>query len=110
MFGVDTLTVIRQGRDANGDPTGAPVEVDSSGWYVQPRGSGTAPSSREDDTRGLTVTGEWWAIGPPDADIRAGDRVRWNGGLFEVDGDPAVWGPPGGPPHHLQVILRRVRG
>lgn len=110
MFGTDTFTIVRQGRDENGDPTGSTAETDSTGWYVQPRGAGTAPSSRENTERGLTVTDDWWAIGPPDADIRAGDRVRWNSELFEVDGDPARWGPPGGPPHHLQVILRRVRG
>lgn len=107
MFGTDILTVLRQALDEDGDPVGEPVEIESGGWYVQPRGV----SSELTDQR-QTVTTGWLAFGPPDADVRPADRVRWGGvsGLLEVVGDPAKWGPPEGPPHHLEVVLERVKG
>lgn len=105
MFGTDTLTVVRQAVDEDGDPAGAPAEVEVPGCYVQPRGT-----SDEDNDLRLTVTTGWLVFAPPGADIRPADRVRWNGGMYEVVGDPAAWAPPGGPAHHHEVVLRRVKG
>ena len=33
-----------------------------------------------------------------------------HGDDYEVEGDPAVWSPPVGPEHHLEVVLKRVKG
>ncbi|MFC6885293.1 MULTISPECIES: hypothetical protein [Actinomadura] len=110
MFGTDTLTVIRQPVDYRGDPAGPPTETPVGGCYVQPRGGGSAPPSTEDDDHRLTVTSGFLVFAPPGADIRASDRVRWRGQEYQVQGDPASWEPPGGPPHHREVILQRVKG
>jgi hypothetical protein len=105
MFGSDVLTVVRQGRDRFGDPAGAAVETEVSGCYVQPRGIST-----EDTDQRTTVISGLLAFVPPGADIRPADRVRWRGDIYQVEGDPADWAPPGGPAHHLELILRRVTG
>lgn len=104
-FGDDVLVVVRQGRDRFGDRTGTPVETEVPGCYVQPRGV-----SSEDNDQRTTVTADWLAICPPDADIRADDRIRWRGDLYQASGTPRGWAPPGGPGHHQELILQRVTG
>jgi hypothetical protein len=105
IFGDDVLTVVRQATDRHGDPIGPPAQTPITGCYVQPRGV----SDEDNDLRTTTVTG-WLVFVPPGADIRPGDRVRWHGDDYEVEGDPAVWSPPVGPEHHLEVVLKRVKG
>lgn len=105
MFGIDVLTVVRQAVDRRGDRTGPATEHDVTGCYVQPRGV----SDEKADQR-LTVTSGWLAFAPPGSDVQPGDRVRWRGELYEVEGDAAQWAPPGGPAHHMEIVLQRVKG
>uniref|UniRef100_UPI0026F45B7A hypothetical protein n=1 Tax=Nocardiopsis sp. YSL2 TaxID=2939492 RepID=UPI0026F45B7A len=105
-FGNETVTVLRPvGTDRHGDPLpGDPAETDSPGWDIQPA------STSEDTEGGDTVEEEWTAIGPPGADVRATDRVRWRGLEYQVEGRPEPWPDERGQPHHIEMQLRRVRG
>lgn len=112
MFGGDVITVIRAaGHSADGDPTGTAAEVDVEGCYVQPRSSpgGGGSSTETLGGRDTVVTG-LIAFVPAGADIRATDRIRWKGDLYEVDGDDADWSTPDGEQHHLEISLQRVKG
>jgi hypothetical protein len=105
-IGREVLTVVRgPGTDRHGDPLpGDPAEIDSRGWDVQPA------ATSEDTDGGNTITTEWTAIGPPNADILETDQVRWRGDLYQVEGKPARWPDERGRPHHTEVELKRVRG
>lgn len=65
-------------------------------------------TTEEDDTVGQRTTTSWRCFLPPDADIDAFGYARWRGGLFEVEGEPALRDGPDGP-HHVEARLRRVR-
>ena len=52
---------------------------------------------------------------PPDADLRAGDRIEWTDltgtdHAFLVDGEPMPWTSPTGRVTHLQARLAEWRG
>jgi hypothetical protein len=52
------------------------------------------------------------AILPHGTPIRATDRVEWDGQVWEVEGEPGVWGPSPftGNVGGVEVALRRVTG
>lgn len=60
------------------------------------------------DNRDVTVTG-LRAILPAATDFDATDRARWNGDVYEVDGDIERWRRRGRD-HHVEVRLTRVEG
>jgi hypothetical protein len=105
-LGGHTITRIRPPeRDKNGDPVpGSGSEVDIGGCSVQPRQSTEATDLRNTVTTGLV------AFVPAGADIAATDRIRWNGTVYAVDGEPAAWDDLNGAPDHVEVALRRVEG
>lgn len=93
-----TVAVDAHGSDAYTYPgTGPEVR----GW-AQQRNTTEMRGGRE------TVVTQWWWF-CNDSDWLPRDRVRWDGGTFEVDGHPKpVYGPEG--LHHMEVPLRRVTG
>lgn len=105
-LGGHTVTVVRPtGWDRHGDPlTGDPDETEVTGCSVQPA------STTEDLDGRDTVAGLWDLFTPAGVDIRATDRIRWRGELYEVDGAPQQWDDERGSGHHLEVRLRRVTG
>lgn len=44
----------------------------------------------------------------PNMDLRATDRVRFDGLVYEVEGEPQPWGSP--PFGHVYALLVRVEG
>jgi hypothetical protein len=42
---------------------------------------------------------------PDHIDLLATDRVEWDGGMYEVDGEPQRWDFP--PSSHVTALLRR---
>lgn len=46
---------------------------------------------------------------PENADIKAGDRIRYDGEVYTIDGDPLVWKGVG-KLNHMQMNLQRWRG
>ena len=92
--------------DAYGDPTldwdTATTTSEVPAW-VQPRTTSEVTGGRS------AVLTEWMAFLPPETDVAAHDRLRWEGRLYDVDGDPAyLWNPSG--PHHVEVPLTRITG
>lgn len=112
-----TATIVRQmpgGYDQYGDPVpGTDTRIDVPGCSWAPRAAGSGPSSSEIDERGrqgvivgLTV------YMPSETFLLATDRLELDGLLYEVEGEPGVWGPnpftgrePG-----LEVAARRAEG
>lgn len=86
-----TVDVLRPGgSDPDGDPLPGQV-LELAGVLLAPRGE-----SSEDDARGEQVTAGLTAYCPPDADVRATDRLRVRSGPYrgawDVVGEPAAWG------------------
>lgn len=71
---------------------------------VQPAGTSLSQDGRvQGVTDGLTV------YAPEDADIRAGDRIRYGESIYTINGDPLMW-PGAGRLAHMQLNLQRWRG
>lgn len=97
----ETVQVIRPpGRDRFGDPLpGAATEFDLPGCLFAPG------SSREPGFAANQVDTDGTLYAPPASDVRATDRVRVRGDVYEVVGKPQVWGTSG-----VVVALREVTG
>lgn len=75
-----------------------------TGCSVQP--SSTASNFEREEQ----VTDRWQLYAPPQADIQTGDRVEFNGTLYEIDGAPYNWPSPTGRVAHLQAHLIEWEG
>lgn len=80
-------------------------EMDIGGCSMQP-----ASTSLTEDGRVLGISDLYTLFAPPDADIEAGDRIRFNGKVFEVAGEVRVQPSATGRLDHIQVTLRRYHG
>jgi hypothetical protein len=106
----ETITIVRPGpvtgTDAYGnDVHGDDVETDVPGCAVAPRTSTENVDARDQVIEGLVV------YPPAGTDVRATDRVRRGGVLYEIDGDPGEWRSPfTGLNSPMQLSLRRVTG
>lgn len=86
----ETVTVIRPAaRDQFGDETGPPTEFDLEGCLFAPG------SSREGGLGSEQVQTDGTIYGPPEADVRATDRLRIRGQVYGVVGQPQLWGRAG---------------
>ena len=71
---------------------------------VQPSSTSLSQDGRvQGITDGLTV------YAPVDADVVAGDRIRFNGAVYTINGDPLIW-PGVARMQHMQLNLVRWRG
>ena len=52
---------------------------------------------------------EYTLFTPPDADIEAGDRIQFNGQVYEIDGDVRVQ-PAAMRLEHIEIRLGRYSG
>lgn len=93
----DTVTIVRPGpptRDEYGnDVPGPAVETVVPGCGISPRDSTGAGSNEIVQGRDTVVAG-LLLYAPSGTDIRATDRVRVAGVLYEVDGQPGVFRSP----------------
>jgi hypothetical protein len=93
----DTVTIVRPGtptQDAYGnDVPGAPTEITVSGCGVAPRDSTGSASNELTDARDTVISG-LTLYAPYGTDIRATDRIRVAGELFEVVGLPGSFRSP----------------
>jgi hypothetical protein len=92
----DVVTIVRSGpptRDEYGnDKPGPPIEILISGCAFAPR-SGTGGSTELTDARDTVITG-FTLYAPYGTDIRATDRIRVGGQLYEVEGLPGSFRSP----------------
>lgn len=75
-------------RDSN-IPDWSPDKVDKliiSGCSVQP-----ATTSLSEDGRVLGINEQWTAYLPEGSDVKAGDRIIFEGKTYTINGDPKEW-------------------
>lgn len=82
-IGERTVTVVREPKvDRLSDPAQGPAaEHDVEGCAVIPR------ASNEEGKGWVNIEG-WMVIAPYDSDVIATDKVRYDGKLWDVDGEP----------------------
>ena len=70
-------------------PDWDPTKVDRlviTGCSVQP-----ATTSLSEDGRVLGITEQWTAYLPENADVKAGDRIVFEGDVYTINGEPKKW-------------------
>lgn len=108
-FATETVTRIRPGvkvvRGSEVRDWNNASKLSISGCSVQP-----AATSLSQDGRVLGIADGWTLYAPYDADIREGDRVRYQGETYEIDGAPRKWMSATGALSNMQCALRRWAG
>lgn len=106
-FATDTVTVLRaplaESRGAQVPDWSRASSHEVAGCLV------TAGSSTETLDRREAVETTLSCLMPLGADVRAGDRVEWDGRAWQVDGEPEVWRLPAGG-GHVRCRLTAWRG
>lgn len=74
------------------------------GCSVQP-----ASSSLSLDGRVLGISDTWTAYVPEGSDVKAGDRIEFNGETYEINGEPRIW-TGAVTRSHIQLNLVRWEG
>lgn len=74
-------------------------ETDVEGCTVQPGASEEALAARQ----GVTI--RWTVLAPPDTIVTAHSGVRYNGHLYQVDGEPLRWSSSRGRLDHVVMYL-----
>lgn len=107
-FCTDTVTRIRPGTvEVRGSVIPDWEHVSTKvikGCSMQP-----ATTSLSTDGRVLGLLDAYTLFTPPDADIKAGDHIAFNGQEYEIDGDVRVQ-PAALNLQHIEIRLRRYEG
>lgn len=105
----DTVTRIRPGTKTE---RGSAIpdwenttDLDIGGCSMQPAGT-----SLSEDGRVLGISSGFTLYAPPDADIMAGDCIRFNGNTYTINGDVRPWPSATGCLDHLLINLVRWQG
>lgn len=64
----------------------------------------------EQEGRVLGISEGMNAYMPPSADVQAGDRIEYEGGVYLIDGEPKRMNSASGNLTHIALSLRRWRG
>lgn len=62
------------------------------------------------DGRVQGVTDGYTCYLPPESDVKAGDRIRFAGNDYTINGEPRIWKSPTGRVSSVQLELERWRG
>lgn len=81
------------------------TDRDIGGCSMQPAGT-----SLSEDGRVLGISSGFTLYAPPDADIMAGDRIRFRGNTYTINGDVRPWPSATGRLDHLLINLVRWQG
>ncbi len=105
----DTVTRLRpSAKDVRGSTVydwSNPDQLIITGCSVQPAGT-----SLTQDGRVQGITDGYTCYLPPGSDVRAGDRIRYNGHDYTINGEPREWRSPTGRVTHMQLNIERWRG
>lgn len=108
-FWNDTVTRLRPGTTTERGSTiadwSAPNELIIGHCSVQP-----ATTSLSQDGRVLGITEGLTAYLPAGSDVQAGDRIRFGGDIYTINGEPKVWQSPTGLVSNIQLNLVRWSG
>jgi len=104
----DTVTRIRPGTQTL---RGSEVPDWSKASTLEIYGCSMQPSttSLSQDGRVLGLLDEYTLFAPSDSDIKAGDRIQYDGQVYEIDGDVRVQ-PAAMRLEHIEIRLRRYSG
>ena len=93
-------------QDEYGNDVRESTETRVDALAVWPRVSDESTQGRNTVIVGMT------AVLPYGTRVRATDRVRWDGRVWEIEGEPGVWGPSPftGNTAGVEVALTRVEG
>lgn len=97
-------TVVADEYGNTGLSWATPSEAPITGCSVQP-----VPGTEVLDGRNAVVS-RWKWFGPRNADVRASDRIRHAGVVYDVDGSVQRWDDPAGRLSHSYCLLRRAEG
>lgn len=107
-FATQSVTRIRPGvKSSRGSVIPDWADTDElviSGCSVQP-----ATTSLSQDGRVLGILDGMTCYMPPGSDVQEGDRIRFEGVLYTIDGAPRIW-PSAGRLSHVQINLKRWSG
>lgn len=109
-FCTQEVTRIRPGtKEERGSliPDWDPAKVSEEtikGCSIQPAATATSL-----DGRVLGISEQLTAYLPETADVQAGDRIRYDGYLYEINGEPRLWRAAANLTH-IQVTLQRWEG
>lgn len=108
-FANDTITVIRPSeREVRG--TILPDWEHATEHSVEKCSFQPAGSSLSLDGRVLGLTDGATCYCPYDADIEAGDRIRFEGKVYTINGVPRRWRSPTGLRNHVMLSLEEWSG
>lgn len=79
--------------------------IDISGCSMQP-----ASTSLSEDGRVLGISDGFTCYMPETADVQAGDRIQFEGNVYEINGDIRVWPSATGTLDHIICNLVRYSG
>lgn len=82
-----------------------PDQLTIHGCSVQPAGT-----SLTQDGRIQGITDGYTCYAPPGVDVKAGDRIRFEGQDYTINGDPHEWKSPTGRVSSTQFSLERWEG
>jgi hypothetical protein len=103
-FGDHVVTILR--ATTTEDPYGNPVRDWDAATQTQVTGCSVQPVQGDEVTVGRdTVVSRWRLYAPDGTDLLASDRVRFEGDVYEVDGEVQRWDFP--PLSHVTALLRR---
>lgn len=84
------------------------------GCRLQPMASDEIHFTGTDDAEGgvarTAIITRWRLFTPPSPDLNPHDRVRYDGVVYEIDGQVLDWPSPTGMLAHSEVVLKRVDG
>ena len=108
-FMTETITRVRAAtktvRGASVPDWDKATELSISGCSVQP-----ASTSLSQDGRILGISEGLTAYVPVNADVVAGDRIKYSGKIYTINGEPKIWTSPTGTLSNMQLQLERWSG
>lgn len=103
----DDSIIVQRGTSSTGGY--GSTELDWSAPTETPLAATVQPLSSLEDVVGQERTITRWRVHTDPADITAQDRIVWDGGTYEVDGDVEVY-KRRGVLHHLEFVVERIAG
>ena len=104
-FANQTITVVRAKTTITSRGSEVPDWTNTekttvTGCSIQP-----ASTSLSQDGRILGIADGWTAYVPEGTDVKAGDRIEFDGQIFEINGAPRKWTGPSRTSHiHLNLV------
>lgn len=108
-FWNDTVTRLRPGTTTERGSTiqdwSEPSQLIIQHCSVQPASTGLSQ-----DGRVLGISEGLTAYLPSGSDVKAGDRIQFNGDVYTINGEPKEWRSPTGAVSNIQLNLMRWSG